>query len=61
MAFLVERSLFSDNPNLHNIDTGIAADVKASNAKTVIKYYGDENVFCDIPLKEYIYNFNSLE
>ena len=35
MTLLVDRRLFSDNPTLDNIDTGIAADVKASNAKTV--------------------------
>ena len=32
---LVERSLFSDNPTLHNIDRGINAYVKASNAEIV--------------------------
>ena len=35
MAFLVERSLFNDNPTVHNINTGITADVKAGNAETV--------------------------
>ena len=33
--FLIKRSLFSDNPTLHNINTGITADDIASNAKTV--------------------------
>ena len=35
VASSVEKGIFSDNPNLHNIYTGIAANVKASNAKTV--------------------------
>ena len=35
LPFLVKSSLFSDNPTLHNITTGIIADVKASNAEAV--------------------------
>ena len=61
MALLVNKSLFSDNPTLHNIDTGIAADVKDNNDKTVntmvIKMYSV--IF--ILRKKDIYNCNGLE
>lgn len=37
MSFLKERDPFSDDPTLHNIDTGVTAEgrVNADNAKTV--------------------------
>ena len=49
MAFVVERSLFSNNHTLHNIDTGITTGVKADNTKRVNTMLM-ANVFSDIPL-----------
>ena len=59
MAFLVERSLFSDNPIVHNINTGITADVKASKAKTVNTMV--MTMYCVLFLKKKYINFNGLE